>query len=369
MSEVSILDQDPDTNSNIQKINVGNVKKSTRILDHISFAKIIASYAVIILHTNQFWGKNFINYKKWIFINLIEQIFIFAVPFFVLCVGATLLDFNEKYGLKIYYQRRFLKVIIPLVGWNIISYYYRIYFVKNLKKREFDLVYLLNLFFENKLYGLFYSFHIFITTYMIIPLLAYVEKQKKIYIYIYCFLTLLTTQSLIPYIFDVFKINIIWPYKIKAGYIIYIFSGYIIQNYKFSKAMKLFIYLIGLIFFLVQLIGTHILTYKNKKLCFTHFGDERFPTIIYSNSLFLFIKDNCYLLFKIVNKNVVNLLGSLTIGPFFLHWPVIDFFQKYPKLIFNINIFTFNGGTLIFIICLILTYILKKIPIVNILVP
>ena len=186
MSEVSILDQDPDTNSNIQKINVGNVKKSSRILDHISFAKIIASYAVIILHTNQFWGKNFINYKKWIFINLIEQIFIFAVPFFVLCVGATLLDFNEKYGLKIYYQRRFLKVIIPLVGWNIISYYYRIYFVKNLKKREFDLVYLLNLFFENKLYGLFYSFHIFITTYMIIPLLAYVEKQKKIYnLYIY----------------------------------------------------------------------------------------------------------------------------------------------------------------------------------------
>ena len=31
--------------------------------------------------------------------NIIESLFYFAVPFFVLCIGATLLDFNEKYGI------------------------------------------------------------------------------------------------------------------------------------------------------------------------------------------------------------------------------------------------------------------------------
>lgn len=117
----------------IKKVNSG---KTHNTLDYISFAKIISAYGVIILHTNPFWNDNYKNVKKWIFANFIEQVFFFSVPFFVLCIGATLLDFNEKYSLKIYYKKRFTKVVVPLVGWNIFSYYYRIYFVKNLKKEK-----------------------------------------------------------------------------------------------------------------------------------------------------------------------------------------------------------------------------------------
>ena len=350
----------------IKKANSG---KAHNNLDYISFAKIISAYGVIILHTNPFWNDNYKNVKKWIFANFIEQVFFFSVPFFVLCIGATLLDFNEKYSLKIYYKRRFTKVVVPLVGWNIFSYYYRIYFVKNLKKKKFDIIYLLNLFFQNKLYGLFYSFHIFIVTYMIIPILAYVEKPKKIYIYFYGFFTLLITQILIPYLLSIFNINMTWPYRIDVGYIIYIFSGYIIQNYKFSKTNKIIIYILGLFFFLVQFISTQYYTYKNQKIYLLHTGFLKFPTIIYCNSLFLFIKEYSDVLFKVLNKNFINKLGSLTIGPFFLHWPVIDFFQKYPKLIFNMNLFSFIGGSFICIICFLITFILKQIPIIKYLVP
>jgi len=267
--------------------NISN--KTKTVFDYISFIKIISAYSVIILHTNPFFGDNFKNKKKWIISNFIEQFFHFGVPFFVLCIGATLLDFNEHYGLKEYYKRRFFKVIFPLISWNIILYYYRIYFVKNLKKNTFDIVKLLNMFFRNKIYGLFYSFHIFIITYMIIPLLAYVEKPKKIEIYIYCFSTLLVTQSLIPYLIFVFKLKLCWPYKIEAGYIIYIFSGYIIQNKKFSRKIKIFIYFIGLISFLIQVIGTHILTYKHNSVMLKHTGYLKLPTILYCNSLFLLI--------------------------------------------------------------------------------
>ena len=63
------------------------------------------------------------NYKSyWISANLIETIFYYAVPVFVLCIGATLLDFNEKYSLKKYYYKRFEKVIIPLFCWSFILY-------------------------------------------------------------------------------------------------------------------------------------------------------------------------------------------------------------------------------------------------------
>ena len=348
-------------------INQNSIKK-VKILDYICFVKIIAAYAVIILHTNKFSFYDFKNNKNWVFNNFIEQFFYFGVPFFVLCIGATLLDFNEKYGLTQYYKRRFLKVVLPLIGWNIISYYYRIYFVKNLKREKFNVVNLLNIYFQNKLYGLFYSFHIFITTYMIIPLLAFVEKRNKIKIYFYCFFTLLITQSFVPYIIEILNINLAWPYKVNVGYIIYIFSGYIIQNYLFSSLIKILIYITGLFFFLIQLISTHVLTYRYGKVIFRN-GYLRLPVILYCNSLFLFIKENCHFLYKLVNKETIKKLGTLTIGPFFLHWPVIDFFHKYPKLIFNMNIFTFYGGTFICITCFILTMIFKKIPLINYLFP
>ena len=256
MYEVSELTDNKNKSNEIimkSKLNFENSNKRVKYLDYISVIKIISAFAVIILHTNPFWNDNFKNYNKWIFTNFIEQLFFFGVPFFVICIGATLLDFNEKYGLLEFYKRRFSKVVLPLIGWNIISYYYRIYFVKNLKRIKFNLIDILNIYFTNKLYGLFSSFHIFIITYMIIPLLAYVEKSQKIKVYSYCFFTLLITQSFIPYINEVFNINVVWPYKISASYIIYIFSGYILENHKFSKEMKRFIYLIGFSSFLTQL--------------------------------------------------------------------------------------------------------------------
>lgn len=375
MSEISKINDLNGNNLKSKKILINysfklqTTLKITKIIDYISFVKIISAYAVIILHTNPFYGDNFKNKTKWIFINFIEQFFIFGVPMFVLCVGATLLDFNEKYGLVEYYKRRFFKVVLPLICWNIILYYYRVYFLKNLKNEKFDIVKLLNLYFQNKIYVLFYSFHIFIIHYMIIPLLAYVDKSKKIKIYFYCFFTLLVTQSLIPYIIEILHINLTWPYNINVGYIIYIFSGYIIENYKFSNLIKKLIYIIGLLSFLIQIIGTHILTYKYRKASLWHTGYLKLPTVLYCNSLFLFIKDYSSLLFIFINKDKVNFLGTLTIGPFFLHLPLMDFFRKYPKFIFNINIISFLGGNIICIICFLLTFIIKKIPIINYLVP
>ena len=89
------------------------------------------------MHTNgAFWcfdKQKYVEY--WISANAIESIFYFAVPMFALWIGATLLDFNEKYGLIEYYHRRFIKVILPLISWNIILYYYRVYFLKSLQKK------------------------------------------------------------------------------------------------------------------------------------------------------------------------------------------------------------------------------------------
>ena len=133
--------------------------------------------------------------------------------------------------------------------------------------------------------------------------------------------------------------------------------------------MKLLIYLLGIISLLIHIIRTKILTIRYKKVITLHKGYLNLPCIIYSCSLFLLLKEYNYLLFKIFDKKIINKIGSLTIGPFFIHLPVIDLCRN----IFKINIFSFSyrlfGGIIITIICLIITFFLKKLPLIKYLVP
>ena len=347
------------------------IKPVYKLLDYISLAKIFAVFAVVILHTNgRFWSFKYNFYKNyWISANIIECVFYFAVPVFVLCIGATLLDFNEKYGLIKYYRRRIFKVIIPLLSWNVILYFYRTYFLKNFPKGKISFAYLWDLYYNHRIYFIFGSFHQFLVVYMFIPLVAYVKKLNKIKIYSYCFIILLVTQSLIPYIINAFHLPLVWIYKRYIEYIIYIFPGYIIQNYKFPRLYRYIIYILGISGLLIHIFGTQILTLRYRRIKSMHKGYFNIPCILYSCSIFLFIKENSYLLLKIINRKYINKIGSLTIGPFFLHLPLIDTFHKYMK----IDTYSFNyrlyGGIFVCTICLIITAILKKIPLFNYILP
>jgi len=345
------------------------------LLHYISLVKILSAFSVVILHTNGigvYWNfKNKYEIYKHYFIsaNLIECILNFAVPLFFLCIGATLLGFNKRYGLKIYFIKRINKVAIPLLSWNIILYFYKVYVLKNQKKIKFTFEELWNLYYGNKIYNIFGSIHSFILVYLIIPLLAFVEESKKIKIYSYCFITLFITQVLIPYLIKIFHLNLVLIYQIKIGHLIYIFGGYIIHHYRFHYFYKIIIYLIGVVGLLILSFGTKILTIRYKKTIILHKGYLNFPCMVYSCSLFLFIKDNCYLLFRIINKKYINKIGSLTMGSFFLHFPLIDTYIKYFKINKLSLKFRLFDGFFICCICLIITYIFKKIPLIKYLVP
>lgn len=359
-------------------ITIPNIKKKNSIymvqfdkIDYISFSKILACFSVVILHTNnKFWDFQYDNYKNyWISANFIECIFYFAVPMFVLCIGATLLNFNERYGLIKYYKKRILKIVIPLLSWTFLLYFYKVYFLKVINKSKITFTFLWNLYYGHGVYHILGSLHSFLLLYLIIPLLAFVEKSQKLKIYIYCFITLLLCQAFFPYLINVFGLNLIWIYNIDIGYIIYIFAGYIIQNYKFSIITKLIIYFLGIFGLLIHIIGTKVLTLKYKRIILLHKGYLNLPCILYSCSVFLFIKENAYLIFKFINKKFISKIGSLTLGPFFMHTPIIDFSIKYLKIdLYSLNYRLF-GGIIICIICLIITFILKKIPLINYIVP
>ena len=344
---------------------------NTQLLDYISLVKIIASYSVVILHTNHaFWKFNYKTYKTfWLSANLLENIFFFAIPFFVLCIGATLLDFNEKYGIIKYCHKRIIKVVIPLISWSYIIYFYNVYCIKTMKKEKFTFENIWNIYYKHKANVIYGSFHSFIKLYMIIPFLAYIEKSNKMKIYTYGFLLLLVFQTICPYLISLFNPKLEWIYTIKYKYSHYLFAGYLIHNNEFSQIKRYSIYILGFVDLFISIFGTKYLTIKHKKLINIHKGYLNLPCILYSCGSFLFIKDNIYILLKVINKKYINYIGSLTIGPFFMHFPIIDYYLKNCSVdIYSLKYRLFDGS-IIYIICLILTAFLKKIPIIKYIVP
>ena len=337
-------------------------KNKKEIFDYIFFSKIISSYGVIALHLNKFWIFSLDKKKTWFIENIYETLFYYSVPFFVLCIGATLLNFKERYGLFEYNKKRFIKVFIPLICWTLILYLYKVYILQNIPRINMDFISIWNYFFSSKIYSIFNSLHIFLITYMFIPLLAFVEKSSQMRLYTYYFFLLLITQSAIPYFINIFGNKIIFLYKVNIGYLIYIFAGYIIHNHNFSLSLKIIIYILGISSFFVHLIGTKILAFKYLRIIRLHKGYLNLPCIIYSCALFLFIKEYYYLIYLIINKKYLKKIGSLTIGPFFMHQTVketIERFNRFHNLVsFNLLFYTF----IIFSICIIFSAILKRCP-------
>ena len=331
----------------------------------------MASYSVVILHTNNVFWKfhSFKDKTYWYSANIIENTFIFAIPFFVLCIGVTLLDFNEKYGIIKYINKRIIKVVIPLIACTYIIYFYKAYFLKIMKKEKFSFENIWNIYYKHKVNIIYGNFHSFIKLYMIIPFLAYIEKSNKLKLYTYGFILLLIFQTIIPYIISIFNLKLEWIYDYKYKYSHYLFVGYIIHNYKFSNFKKSIIYILGIAGLLVTIYGTKILTFKYGKVNTLHKGYLNLPCVLYSCALFLFIKENTHILLKCINKKFINTIGSLTIGPFFIHFPIINLYLIKRRInIYSLKYRLFDGS-IIYIFCLILTAFMKKIPILKIIVP
>ena len=366
-----------ENNDSINLIN-NKKRKSITIFDYISLIKILSSCLVVFKHTNRnYWIYN----DYWISTNIMCSFCMCAVPLFALCIGATLLNFNERYGIKEYYKKRVIKVIIPIIGWNIVYYIYRVYILKNFKKIQFNFINIYIVYFYNRLYPIISSLRIFIVGYFVIPIIAYIEKSNKIKICIYGLTIIIINNSTIPYLLKIIphftslmntsgmNFEIKWPYDFNSGYIVYIFAGFIIQNYNLNTKFKYLLYIFGIIGLFLRLIISHHLTIKYKIPDRTQINYLNLPIVIYSCSVFLFIKENSEYLFKIINQKYINKIGSLSMGPFFLHYMIIwalPHFFKYNVFGFN---YRFFGFLIISFICFILTSIIKKIPILKYLTP
>src|ERR1700753_3223031 len=96
-------------------------------IDWISNLRLIALYAVIVLHCSAIplgaYGK--ISMTDWWQADFFNAITRFAVPVFVMITGALLL--NREYEIGDFLKRRLIRVVIPFLFWSLVYVWYSWY--------------------------------------------------------------------------------------------------------------------------------------------------------------------------------------------------------------------------------------------------
>lgn len=246
-------------------------------IEYIDLANVIAAIAVVFLHTNGcFWEFNKSRY--WITANLIESVFIFAVPVFFMISSVTLMDYQKRYNTKTFLKKRFSKTVIPFLFWTFVGLVFDIVFLHTLKPSDLTLRVLVDGIINNQFVSIYWFFMPLFGIYLSIPLFASIEQEKRVKLFKYLFLIGFIFNGTIPFLLSAFHIDMAWPLGINvvSGYAIFVVMGYLIHKIDFTPNQRCIIYFLGLAGLLMHFGGTYYESYA--------LGDV---SQIYKNSLSL----------------------------------------------------------------------------------
>jgi len=343
------------------------LEKSDARFNYITVLSVIAAISVIVLHTNGcFW--TFSTERYWITANIIESVFYFTVPIFFMITGVTLLDYNLKYSEKEYAKKRILKTVIPFLVWSVIGLIFRLFVTKTIKVEDLSFKYIWNGIFNTNIVSIFWFFKNLFMIYLIIPILANIQQEKKVKLYQSMIFIMLALNVVLPFINNVFKLGLQIPIQLNlaCNSMLYVLIGYVLNKKELKKSTRIIIYILGIIGLLVHILMTQKLSLDAGKIIDTYKGYQNIPNIAYSIAIFVFVKQ---VTSKIKFQKIFCFLAKYTFAMYLMQYFIYTTVQKITKWDTHAMIYRLGMPFIVIAITIIITWILRKIPIVKKIVP
>lgn len=339
--------------------------KSKKI-EYIDLANVIATFAVVFLHTNScFW--DFSKERYWLTANIIESIFIFAVPLFFMISSTTLIDYQKRYDTKTYFKKRLARAVIPFAFWTLFALVFDIVVLKTIPISDLSLELLYNGFVNNGFCGYYWFFTPLFIIYACLPLFASIEESKRIRIFKYIFVVGFIFNGTVPFIINAFHLKLVWPVSIYvvSGYSIFTIMGYLIHKIDFTPNQRCIIYVAGLAGLLMHFGGTYFESYALGGVSMIYKELTQAPILMYSGAVFLFIKQIASKVMNTKLAGVVHFVKKYTFSIYLLHFYVIEVFNECFGLVnYKTSIIYRLGMPLVVIpITIILTALIRKLKV------
>ena len=346
----------------------------TRETKYLSYLSVISCIAVVYLHTNGcFW--NFSREAYWISANVIEALFYFGVPIFFMIPGATLLNYNERYGLKEYFIKRIHKTVIPFLVWTVVGLVLRLIYNHFSGAPQLSLPFIIKELIKGEIVDVYWFFPVLFCVYLSIPLLAAVPRDKKKEIFTYLAIVCFILNFVIPFIIQVSRLQISFPYYVSvgSGYLFYVIVGFLLHEYELKSSSKVVIYVLAHAGLLTHIFGTYYTSMEANEVIKTFKGYTNLPCILYSIGIFVLVK-------SVVNRRnqpgiesgidrAIGTLKKYTFSIYLLHWFIKQFLERIILIDNTSILYRLFAPIVIIGISIGITFVLRKIPIMKRIVP
>ena len=290
-----------------------------------------------------------------------------AFPFFFMLSGCFLLDKNIS--IKTLWKKYILRLLIILICWNVI------YHIPRHKILKFSIVDIVNVLFSSGAGFHLWFLYSLIGIYIVIPFLHKIVKcGLSRYLLLLWLLTCVFLRKInFPNDCGLFMSNIIhFPFCIE--YIGYFVLGYFLnKEVSLSVNQRKIIYSIGCVSLIVIIVGTYVLSrYTGNRIEYFYDYLTIFNVLV-STALFVFFRYDFHACYKgrlsVKRKKLISLLSLSSLGVYLIHIFILIIINKFiPYLSFSavyaIPIIWLSTTIISFAI----SFILSKIPVINILV-
>ncbi len=236
-------------------------KSSTPHLPHADAARALAISLVVILHiAAALVDRGYASGRlDWWVANLVDSVARIGVPLFVLVSGSLLLDPQRNETLPVFFRKRFVKVLIPLLGWSVIYIAWRIIYEGD----SFTLQQAFLAVIENTVAYHFWFLYMILGLYLVVPLLRIFTRTAEEKDYKYFIITWFIAVCLPPFLARFFGITLADFWVIVIGFSGYFVGGYFLSHAKFSLRATRWALVIYSISLLVTILGTYLLLRQN----------------------------------------------------------------------------------------------------------
>ncbi len=344
-------------------------QNSKQFFPYLNFISVIAAISVLCIHTNGcFWTFSSTEIY-WKTANVLETLFYFSVPLFFMITGITLLDFYDRYNLKQFFTKRFHKTVIPFIAWSLIGLVWKVLCHKiDISEINIKLIY--QGITSTSIVTIYWFFTSLFTVYLCMPVFAAINKNQRFQVFSYLVIAGFILNILIPFIKTQTGSDLNTPYKIPmvSSALFWVPLGWLLHNIKFSRLHKVIIHLFATIGFFIHLIGTYIISMNAGEVLKTYKGYENLPSVLYSIGVFILLKDiGTYIMAKPKANRFITWLNTFSLPIYLMQFIFLDLGKRFFN---SFSIIYRLGAPLVIIpIIIIITILLRKIPIINRIVP
>ncbi|MDX2141268.1 MAG: acyltransferase family protein [Chloroflexota bacterium] len=342
---------------------------------YVNAVRVYAMTIVVLIHVAAILAPHMatIASSDWWISNMFHGFSKGGPPIFTLVSGMLLLGGKDQ-PLTDFFRKRFMKVLLPFIGWAFIYLLWRAH-----NGEVFTLTSATQAILNGPAYYHMWFIQMILGMYLATPILRVFVRNASQELLRYSIAIWVIAVSLVPLLNEFTDFNIGIQFVVTTGFVGYFILGYALRNVTLTPRQMLPTLLMVVGSILLTEFLTYRLTADNDQMLNIFFlNNQGLNIIVIAVGMFLFLKSLPYeAIFARLPRleQALQVAASCSLGVYFVHVLVMEVFGS-GLLGFRLGPLT--GGALIGIpltwlvtlaVSLAITWVLKQIPLVKILVP